>query len=86
MEGLTGLVDVGDDLFVGERFYFVAVEQVADLCAICGNAGRVAVGDEGQLGIHKDVGPDVDGAMDGVEDGFDDFKLRGIGLDGFDSG
>jgi hypothetical protein len=40
----------------------------------------------GEFGIHKNIGPDVDGVMDRVEDGLHDFHLTGVRLDGLDPG
>jgi hypothetical protein len=86
VEGLSGLVDAGDDLFVRERLDRVAAQEIGYLCTVGGDTGCVLIGDKGQFGIHEDVRAHVDGVVDGVEDGCDDFELAGAGLDGFDAG
>ena len=85
-EAFAGLVDVGDDLIVGNEFDRVVFEQVVDLGAVLGDTGGVLFGDVGKLGVHGDDGADVDGGLDGVEDGADHVQLVGVGLDNLEAG
>ena len=85
VDQLSGLVDVGDELFVGHGLHRTASEQLGDLFAVGCNAGSVLLGNEGQFGVHEDFGPHVDGFADGLEDEANHFELSGVGLNGFNS-
>ena len=83
---LPGLVNVADHLFVGHRLDVQAIKKLANLGAVLIDAGGIVLGEEGQFGVHEDVGANVDGAADGSHDIAEDIELVGIGIDGFDPG
>ena len=86
LELFAGFVNGGDDFEVGLGLDGVGAEEVGDFVAVAGCAGGLVIGDEGEFGVHGDVGANVDGAVDGAEDVTDDFELIGTGVDGLNAG
>jgi len=78
--------DFVNERLMQSRMDFIVVQKRADLLAILRNTRSFLVGDEGQLGIHEDDWPCVDGVIYSHEDSAHYIELIGFGVDRLDPG
>jgi len=84
-EGLSGFIEVFDDVFVKGCFGRLALEEVGQIVSISCDSRRFFLGNERQLFVKEDIGHHVFSLREFSEYGLKDVDLRGVSNDGSDS-